>query len=312
MANARKLPSGKWRVQTCDHGERRSYTADTKKEAERLALLGIDEEREKRKRGLTLEEAIDAYIQTCRAQGYSPSTIKEYTARKNNSFPGIIQKRVDSITAREVQSALDSRINGGRAIKTVRNDWFLLKAVLSTYAPSLNLSKIRLARKPKRRKIVFKESWAGDILRKSRELWVEDDFYLYTLLILFAGLRPSESYALRWPDISAKPIIGISGENTYQMGSLSIHAAEVRGVDGYVVKAPKTEAGNRLQTVSWSLIEEIRRISKGKDRVILCPPTITKFRWRTLKKAIPLPDDLRFYDLRHYFATSLVCSGATA
>ena len=38
MATAKKLPSGMWRCQASVDGERRSFTAYTKKEAEFLAL----------------------------------------------------------------------------------------------------------------------------------------------------------------------------------------------------------------------------------------------------------------------------------
>ena len=33
--------------------------------------------------------------------------------------------------------------------------------------------------------------------------------------------------------------------------------------------------------------------------------------WGQVRKALNLPDDMRFYDLRHFYATSLKSSGAT-
>ncbi len=311
MVKARKLPSGRWHIQTFDHGQRKCYTADSKKEVERLAALGLIEEREKANRGKTLEEALEGYINTCKAQGYSPSTIMEYTARKRNSYPDLLQKRVDKIRAQDVQEALDKRLLEGKSIKTVRNDWFLLKAVLNSYVPDLNLSRIKIASRPKRRKMLMRQSWAGDILKAIRERWGEEDFYLYALLTLFAGLRPSESYALKWEDISPAPIIGISNDTKYKMGTLSIHSAKVRGLDGYSVKSPKTEAGNRLLTVSWSLIEEMKRVSKSQDRVITMKPADISYRWADIREFLGLPEKLRFYDLRHYYATTIANSGAS-
>lgn len=48
MATAKKLPSGMWRCQASVDGERRSFTAHTKKEAEFLALEWQTRRKEKR------------------------------------------------------------------------------------------------------------------------------------------------------------------------------------------------------------------------------------------------------------------------
>lgn len=309
MATAKKLPSGSWRVRTCTDGKRRSYTAPTKKEAERLAAIGEEEEKERANKSMTLEEAMRGYIETCKAQGYSPSTIREYTARSKNSYSDIIKYRLERITPQDVQSVLDSRINQGKGVKTVRNDWFLLRAVLGSYAPSLNLNRVRIAKKAKRAKLVFRERWASDILRASRETWGADDFYIYCLLTIFAGLRPSESFALRWDDISASPLVSIEGEKS---GVLSISAAEVRGIDGYARKAPKTAAGTRILSVPWALIEEIQTVKKrASGRILEQKPSIINWRWSQIKKKLDLPENMRFYDLRHFYATAIVASGAS-
>lgn len=310
MATVRKLPSGKWRAETYDHGERHSWTFDAKdkKEARQIAALGEAEEKAKANRGMTLAGAMSAYIETCKAQGYSPSTIREYTSRAKNSFPDLAEKRLDALNVQKIQSQLDERINSGKAIKTVRNEWFLLRAVLAFYMPSLDLRRIRIARKPKRAKIVFREGWAADVLRTARETWGGDDFYAYCLLTIFAGLRPSESYALRWEDVSGE-IIGIDGTRS---GTISVHAAEVRGVDGYTRKAPKTVAGNRLLSVPWALIDEIQRVRpRVNGRILSAKPTVINWRWNRVKRLLGLPEEMRFYDLRHFYATAVANSGAS-
>ena len=311
MASVRKLPSGRWRAETYNHGIRKSWTfeAANKKEAEKIAAITEAEDREKIKRSMTLKDALAAYIDTCKAQGYSPSTIREYTARSANSYEQIINKKLRELTAHDVQAQLDARINDGKAIKTVRNDWFLLRAVLSFYAPDLDLRRVRIAKRQKRAKQIFREAWASDVLRFARETWGEDDFSLYCLLTIFAGLRPSESYALEWSDISPAPMIGMDGTRS---GTISVHAAEVRGIGGYSRKAPKTAAGNRLLSVPWSLIDKIQRITRrGKGRVIMSPPSLINWRWHRTRRALGLPDNMRFYDLRHFYATAIAASGAT-
>ena len=89
---ARKLPSGNWRVQLyCgkdENGKRivESFTAPTKKEAERMAAT-FDGDRKQRAADraagrITLAQAMDAFIETCRATGKSPATINAYCSMR--------------------------------------------------------------------------------------------------------------------------------------------------------------------------------------------------------------------------------------
>ena len=64
---------------------RTSITAPTKKEADRLAALWYEQQEESRSKR-TLGDSIDDYINSCEKSGASPSTIKEYTSRRKNSF----------------------------------------------------------------------------------------------------------------------------------------------------------------------------------------------------------------------------------
>lgn len=312
MATAKRLPSGRWRVQTFDHGQRRSFTADTKKEAERLAAIGLEEERASTRRSMTLEDALAAYIETCKAQGYSPSTVAEYTARRNRSFPQIINRRLDALRMQDIQAQLDARSNAGLSVKTVRNDYYLLRAVLGVYAPEINLTRIRLAKRKSRQKRLYSEAMPGDILTAAQA--EPPDFRIYLALAMFAGLRPSEVYALRLSDISAEPIT-VAADPPYQVGRISVHAAEVRDEKGiYTRKAPKTESGNRDQLVAWSLLSLIRDLSRATsndDKLVTLKPNGATKRWSAFRTRVSLPDGMRLYDLRHLYATAVANSGAS-
>ncbi len=316
MATAKKLPSGSWRVQIYggkdENGKNivRSFTAPTKREAERDASAWAMERKRLSKGTMTLGEAIDAFIATCKAQGYSPSTIRDYISRRNYSYHSIINKRLDNITANDVQTAMDTR-STERSVKTVRNDYFLLKKVLNKYAPDLNLSGIILAKRSKRKKLSMSEAWAEDILDYALR---EPDFYIYCALTICAGLRSSESYALTWSDISFQPVTMLAGEVAYKQGYITVNKARVRGTDGYVVKSTKTESGIRTIPVAWSLIESITEVKqRGSDQehILDLKPALIDSRWAKLRTAIGLPDTMRFYDLRHFYATSVAYSGAS-
>ena len=82
MATAKKTPSGQWRVlayvgKNVTKSGYKSFTAPTKKEAERMAAAFIPPEPERDRLNITVGEAIDRYIDMKNAV-LSPSTIRSY------------------------------------------------------------------------------------------------------------------------------------------------------------------------------------------------------------------------------------------
>lgn len=313
VATAKQLKSGSWRVQTYKmvNGKpvRASITAPTKKEAERQAALWDAEQTENSNKKESLKEVLQEYIATCKAQGLSPSTLKEYISRANNSFPDLVDKKWDTIKTQDVQAQIDKRIETVSP-KTIRNDLIVLKGALASRGPNINFNKLKIAKMKNRKKIIMKQEWKVDIPKKVVELYGKDDYYLYIILIIYAGLRPSESHALKWSDLSKTP----EEINGTKIGYINVSKAVVESADeGFEEKETKTESGIRRVVVSWSLIEEITSVKqRGNDdeRILKYNPYYAR-RWETLKKELDLPENMRRYDLRHFFATSLVVSGAT-
>lgn len=320
MAKAKKLPSGSWRTQIYlgkDAAGKRiveSFTAPTARESERLAAIAAAERKRKEKQTLTLGQAMDEFINTCRVQGYSPSTIPAYISIRQNSFPGLVNARIDRITVNDVQAAIDARAKD-HSPKTVRNDFYFVKSVLEKYAPDLDLRNITIAKRKKQKKRLFSERWAYDVLKYARSNF-EPDFYLYCCFTVSAGLRPSEAYALTWGDLSAEPIAALTPDGkSFEMGLLNVEKAAVRDEKRvYVGKDPKTDAGERVLRLDWSFFAAIyNEKPRGKDseRILLLKPNLVPYRWKKVKEALSLPDNMRFYDLRHVFATSVAYSGAS-
>lgn len=316
MAIAKKQSSGKWRIQpqkTVNGKQiRTSITAPTKKEAERLAAIweAVQEEEDDKKE--TLKDVFDQYLNTCKVHDYSPSTIKEYTSRSKTSFPDLLDKLFYKITTNDIQKQIDKRAESVSP-KTLRNDIAFLRAAVATRNNSINFARIKIAKKKKRKKLEMRQEWKITIPIQIAKWYGKGDFYLYILLIIYAGLRPSEAYALTWGDVSkASVTIGDT-----QIGYISVTKAVVESVeDGYQEKGTKTESGNRDVVVSWALIEEILSFkTRGSDeeRIFTERPYNHKYtpRWDRIKKEYNLPSKMRRYDLRHFFATSLVVSGAT-
>lgn len=326
MPNAKKLPSGKWRIRIEDgknpDGTRKikSFTADTRKEVETVAFRweatrAEREAEEERQRQLekvpTLDDAMDQYIETCRAQNYSPATLAGYDKIRRNSFPSLIDKKICEITRQEVQLAVDQRA-ADHSPKTVKNDFSFLCSVLTRYNPDLNLRGIILAKKQKPKKKVMKQVWSSDILREAKK--IDEDFYVYTTFIISTGLRPSETYSLTWADLSDKPIDRLDNGTRRQIGTITIDSACVKGQDGkYHEKGPKTDAGYRILEMDWSFFQDLYSVkARGKDdeKLVKMKPNCSK-KWSMVKVALGIPNELRFYDLRHYFATSAKQAGAS-
>ena len=117
MSEAKKLPSGRWRNQLYvgrgPDGKRiyESFTADTKKEADRLAAnrareieLGVQKQRTPS--FMTVGEAVDSYIASNESV-LAPKTIREYKGYRKRYFQGIMQIRIRDLTNLTVQTEIN-------------------------------------------------------------------------------------------------------------------------------------------------------------------------------------------------------------
>lgn len=103
MAKAKKLPSGSWRVRLYTGRDEagkavyKSFTAPTKKEAEAAAALYAVRKKQKDEIGMTVGEAIDAYIRS-KENVLSPSTIGSYRQKRRNWMQGIMDVPLSELT----------------------------------------------------------------------------------------------------------------------------------------------------------------------------------------------------------------------
>ena len=275
---------------------------------------------------MTLGEAIDKYIDTCRilakSQDFSHSTIPGYKSIRDNAFQDIMDKPVNEITVDDVQTSLDKRAtqvkklkNGTEktiSAKTIKNEFYLLKPVLDKYAPDLNLKTIKLAKRKKKKAMILNNADAPIILKAAYDLHPE--FFIYTLLTMNTGMRPSEVYALRWRDVSASPEIAIVEGKKVVYGRIDVHKAMVMNEDRvYKEKGTKTEAGERVLKHAWSLFESIYSVlQRGEDDepVLKMNPRRQQYYWDILRDRLGMPKDRRFYDLRHYHCSVMVANHA--
>lgn len=275
---------------------------------------------------MTLGDAIDKYIDTCRVltkgKDFSHSTIPGYKSIREHAFQDIIDKPISQITVDDIQTSLDMRATQVKKLKngeektlspkTIKNEYYLLKPVMDKYAPDLNLKTIKLAKRKKKKAMILNNSDAPVILKAAYDLHPE--FFIYTLLTMNTGMRPSEVYALRWGDISAEPEIAIVDGKKVVYGQIDVHKAMVMNEDRvYEEKGTKTEAGERVLSHAWSLFQTIYSVrERGADDEPMLEMSTRRqqYYWDRLRERLGLPKERRFYDLRHYHCSVMVATGA--
>lgn len=296
MATAKKLPSGNWRVQVfaglSAEGKRiyKSFTAETKKEAEFLAAQFAQTQKDIVRTDLTLREATERYIES-KTNVLSPSTIRGYYTALRNYIPELFHLKIRDITAERVQIVFNDFAKS-HSPKTCRNAHGLISAVLKVYRPELILS-TTLPQK------------------KKREIYVPDSEeirYIYTLIIgnpLEIPFMLAAECGLRASEISALTV-----ENVYPT-YIDICQARVNGIDGTVLKAPKSLAGYRKVPIGAELYEILTESAAKNDGAICCQPSsnaITRS-WERFRDKYEVDKNCNFHALRHHFASRCLLLG---
>ena len=290
MAKAKKLPSGKWRVLAYEYTDAnkkrhyKSFTADTRKEAEYLAAEYISG-RAKKAVDCSVFEAVDKYI-NIKEKVLSPSTIRGYRAILRNDFDGIGDLKLKEINNTEIQMWI-GRLSEKVSPKTCRNAHGLLAATLDMF--DLNF-KIKTTLPAKKKIETYCPS--DEDIQKLLSCIMDPELELAVLLAAFGTLRRGEICAL-----TDKDIIG---------NAVSVRGSMVKDSAGsWVLKEPKTFGSYRVVEMPGFVIDKLKN-REGKI-IDLTPSQISDRFDRAVKRA-GLPH-FRFHDLRHYSASILHAIG---
>ncbi len=281
MANAKKLPSGNWRVRLFV-GERngkkvyKSFTAESKKEAERLAALYVYREEENVG---TVKTAIDNYIVN-RTGVLSPSSIRGYRIMQRNNFGEIENKKIDRLTSEDVQIFINN-LSSEKSPKTVRNIYALLKASIEAAAPGKTIDVDLPQKKIIERNIPTKDDIKNLLEHSNKRLRIA------ILLAANGTLRAGEVCALCYEDI--------------QNETIHVHMDMVRNESNeWVIKdIPKTSSSDRYISLPKEIIKEI---GKGKGSILNTNPGALTSAYYKLAKKLGIKST-RFHDLRHFAAS---------
>lgn len=281
MAKAKQLPSGNWRVQAkiTVNGKVivRSFTAETARKAEALALQWQELTRKENKiDNITLREAYKRYIAS-KEKVLSPGTIREYKRSAARDLQLIMDLRLTAITQEKIQSAINFEA-ATHSPKTIRNMHGLLSSVLAMFMPDMTLHTTLPQKKPSEMYIPDDED-----IKRLMEAVKNTRLEVPVLLAAFGPMRRGEICALTSDDIKGNTV--------------TVNKSLVQNEHGeWEIKAPKTVSSYRSIEYPDFVIERLKGISgKVTD---MTPTAITAGLKKCLEKNnIP---HFRFHDLRHY------------
>ncbi len=293
MPTAKRLPSGSWRCQVYagkdENGKRKykSFTAETKKEAELLAAQFSMEKETFYENNLLLKDAMARYNKA-KEKVLSPSTMRGYVQYAENNLADKGNIPISNINSELMQKWI-SEWSRTLSPKTVRNIYGYLNVVLKFFDCGQNL-KITLPQKVPVEYHIVTDEEIKELLKRTEG----SELNIAISLAAFIPARRSEICALTEADIDRK-------KNT-----IRINKAMVKDKNKtWVIKpVPKTVGSNRTVEIPKSIIEKIP-IKSG--RIVDANPNQIEGRFNRL--VAHFEDPFRFHDLRHYGATMLHAAG---
>lgn len=292
MATARRTPSGMWKCRVYSHttpdGKKhyRAFTAGTKQEAEQMAAKFSGTADRAARCDLTVAEAINRYITTKEAV-LSPSTVRGYRQLEKNYYNLIGSRRISRLKTVDVQAWV-SDLAGKVSAKTVSNVYGLFTAAVAFFAPDMSFRGVKLPQKKKRRATAPSDEQVQTLYRAASK-----NLQRAIALEAFASMRRSEACALRYGDI----VDGVA----------HVHQDMVRGTKGWITKKiPKTSDSDRFVRLPEQVLDLIGTGAPDERIVPITPDTVTETFGR-LRDSLGI--DIRYHDLRHYYASIAVVLG---
>ena len=292
MADAKQLPSGRWRALVFDgieQGKRKykSFTADTRKEANYLAAQYALTKKEIKHTEMTFLEAREKYLEL-KKNVLSESTIRGY--HQMRTYFGIIDDlKLEKITSLVIQKWIND-FSATHATKTVKNAYGFVHIVLSTYQPDLQLN-VTLPQKEVKELFVPSDDYVTTVLQYFRDKQ-DTDMEIAILLAAYGPMRRSEICGLKSCDIKDNVV--------------HVKDSKVVNKDGKIVEKKKVKNSSSDRYIEFPTFV-IKQLPKDGNIINITPNVITKRYGRAIK-------DLKlehstFHDLRHYAASVMHAIG---
>ena len=288
MATAKKLPSGSYRVRVYDKliGAYKSFTAPTKREAERLANEYLDGKRSAAQTELTVGQAVQNCIDE-RSNILSPATISKYQRTLDGEFDSDFKAiKIKKLTEQHVKNEVN-RLSGKYSPKSVKNAYHFIAPIIRKYRRDLYLEDITT---PK----VFTKKKVYPTAEEVIELFRGDRFELEVLLALMYGLRKEEIRGLKKSDI--------------KNGVLTINRVKIDVDKETIVKENAAKTENSLRQID-SVHPFILNMIEQRSGEYITEASGHAIYMHFKRKMKSIGYDISFHDLRHVNASIMLFLG---
>ena len=291
MASAKKLPSGKWRVQVYlgkdENGKSvmKSFTALTRWDAERAADEFVDKLK-KQKNSFTVGQALDGYI-NMKQNILSPATLRGYLNIRKNHFHSVMNIDIHELDSFAMQQAINEEA-ATKSRKTITEAKNLIVTALKLYGVHLDLNVTLPAKKPKIKELPTAEQ----VIHMIRGTDIE----LPCMLAMWLSLRISEVRGLQFRDLQGDVL-------TIQRSKLYLGGTDV------VRDVNKTFNSTRKLVVPGYLLEMINAVPHDSETDFIVPQNYQYIKKHLNKLARENCFELSFHDLRHLNASVMLMLG---
>ena len=290
---ATKLPSGNWRCRAYDSKTKsyKSFTADTKKEAEYLACQWLNNKAPKMaKPKETVGVCVKSYIDS-KENILSQSSIRGYLVIYRNSITEIENILVRDLTERDLQIWVNNNAKD-YAPKSIHSQFGLVTAALRQSKVDLDFDSILLPRIERKEKLIPNEEQIKTILHMVEGTNIE----LPVTIAVTLGLRTSEIGALTWKDYNGK--------------TLKIHSARIPDKNNqFIIKnSTKSAASTRELEVNGILKERLDRAERTTELISPMLPTSVLRKFHKLCDRNGLPR-FTMHEQRHGNASMMLAKG---
>ena len=304
-------------------GKRQRYyktVKGTEKEAKaelRRMITEVEQGIAIRKLPMKVSEWMDQWVENYLPHVEETTRVGYKTKIKCYIKPALGDILVQSLRAYHVQKMVNDMMAKGLSAKNIKDTYnnvnaAMKKAVVLRMIPYNPCEGVSLPKVKRYQAKVYNITNIHKIL----ELAQETDMYLPILLLVSFGLRRGELLALRWSDID------------FENKLLKVRNNMVRGEKGFIIKAPKSQAGIRDLHIGDDLLEELRQareqyladklaygrgfqnlnfVIRQADGSPIKPDSMTQ-KWERFLEHHKLPH-IRLHDLRHSHATALIMAG---
>jgi integrase len=237
---------------------------------------------------MTLRDAVQKYIDD-RDSILAPKTIREYKGYLRNYAQGIMGTRLKDLTESIVQREINREAKR-LSPKSIHNIWALLNASIKAINSDMDF-RIKLPQKQKKECSIPTQAELQKLFEEVKGKRLE----IPVIIAATCGLRRGEIAALN-----------LSKDIDYINNRITVNKAMSNNDESeWVIKGTKTYSGTRTVDAPDWVIAKLKE-AKENGYQPMNPAHVTSSFARVCKK---LNIDVRFHDLRHYYASVMLSLG---